>query len=140
LTWVCVAVALFAIWMLLVDTREEPQLIAGAAVAAIAAGGSELVRRQRLARVRVRGRWLLRLWRPLLAVPRDLGRLTLAALRAAMPGSRVPAGRLRALGFEPGRVGEGADPEDVGRRALLVHQLVPEEKRPRRSIDPLGLR
>jgi hypothetical protein len=152
--------------MLLVDTREEPQLVAGAVAAAIAATGSELVRRRRGVPVRLRGRWLARLWRAGVSVPADLARLTVAALRAAWPGAQVPRGRFRALDFEPGRVGdegdEEADPEDVGRyalaqlagsfspntfvigvdgerRALLVHQLVPEEKRPRRAIDPLDL-
>jgi hypothetical protein len=104
------AAVLFAFWMLLVDTREEPQLIAGVAVAALGASGSELVRRQRIAEVRVRGRWLARLWRPAASVPRDLVRLTVVAVRAAMPGTRVPSGRLRALEFEPGKVARRREP------------------------------
>lgn len=162
LAWAGVAVVLFAVWMLLVDTREVPQLIAGAVVAAIAATGSELVRRQRAAGMRLRVRWLVRLPRAAAAVPRDLARLTVAALRAALPGALAPPGRLRALEFEPGQLDDDPDPEDVGRsalaliagsfspntiaigvdrerRALLAHQLVPEEKRPQRSIDPLDL-
>ncbi|HEX6456401.1 MAG TPA: hypothetical protein VF009_07775 [Solirubrobacterales bacterium] len=157
--------ALFALWMALVDTREPPQVYAGLAVAAIATLGSELVRRQGIARTRLRARWLLRLYRPLLSVPRDLARLG-SALRVAFPNlwfgkaPRRVVGRFRALPFEPG----GGGPEDRGREALaelagsfspntfvvgldrergvlLVHQLVPEEGEPeaRRSIDPLEL-
>lgn len=162
MAWAAVAAVLFAVWMLLVDTRETPQLIAGAVAAAIAAAGSELVRRQRAAKVRLRASWLARLPRAGAAVPRDLARLTVAAVRAALPGAPAPAGRLRALEFGPGQVDEDAKPEDVGRhglaliagsfspntivigvegerRALLAHQLVPDEKQPRRSIDPLDL-
>lgn len=160
LAWAGVALVLFGVWMLLVDTRESSQLIAGAVVAALAAAGSEVVRRQNIARVRLRARWLLGLWRPLASVPRDLARLTKAAALALRPGSRPPRGRFRALPFDAG----DEDPEDRGRealaelagsfspntyvvgldperRVLLVHQLVPEEDgRAVQSIDPLGLR
>lgn len=148
--------------MLLVDTREAPQVYAGLVVAAIGATGSELVRRQRVARVRLRLRWLARAYRPLLSVPRDLVRLG-SAVAVAFPNlwfgkaPRPAAGRFRTIAFASG---EG--PEDRGREALaeiagsfspntfvvgldrergllLVHQLVPEEDRPQESIDPLEL-
>jgi len=158
-SWTAVAVALFAFWLLLIDTREAPQLFLGVAAAALGATGSELVRHQRIARVGLRWRWLPRLWRPLANVPGDLVRLSVAALRAARPGARPPAGRLRALEFDAG----GGNPADLGRaalaelagslspntyvigvdakrRLLLVHQLVPDEERPRRTIDPLEMR
>lgn len=159
MAWAGVALVLFGVWMLLVDTRESSQLVAGAVVAALAAGGSEVVRRQNVARVRVRARWLLGLWRPLASVPRDLARLAMALAPALRPGSRPPLGRFRALPFDAGT----EDPEDRGREALaelagsfspntyvvgldperrllLVHQLVPEEEgRAARSIDPLEL-
>ncbi|MGN6276272.1 MAG: Na+/H+ antiporter subunit E [Solirubrobacterales bacterium] len=161
LAWAAVAAVLFAVWMLLVDTREVPQLIAGAVVAAIGATGSELVRRNRSARMRLRAGWVARLPLAAAAVPGDLARLTAQAVRAALPGGPAPSGRLRALEFEPGRTEDG-DPGALGRsalalvagsfspntiaigvdeerRALLVHQLVPDEERPRRSIDPLDL-
>ncbi|MGN6256498.1 MAG: hypothetical protein ACTHN3_01950 [Solirubrobacterales bacterium] len=164
LAWILVAIALFALWMLLVDTHEDPQVYAGLVVAAIGATGSELVRRQRVGGARMRMRWLVRAYRPLLSVPRDLARLVLA-LRGAFPNlwfgkaPRPPVGRFRALPFDPG---SGA-PGDVGREVLaeiagsfspntyvvgldrergllLVHQLVPEEgEDARKSIDPLEL-
>jgi multisubunit Na+/H+ antiporter MnhE subunit len=153
-----VAAVLYAIWLLLVDTREEPQLLAGLAVAAIGATGSELVRRQRVADVSFRLAWLARAWRPLTSVPADLLRLARGALAALAGGSRT-AGRFRAIPFDPG----DGSPRDVGREALaeiagsfspntyvigideerrelLVHQLAPEEDEPQRSIDPLDLR
>lgn len=159
LAWAAVAAASFALWMALADTREAPQVIAGLAVAAIAATGSELVRRQRLARLRLHGRWLSGAWRPPASVPRDLWRLTAALFRAARTGAPA-GGRLRALPFRA-----ADDPEGRGREALaelagsfspntyvigldrragvlLVHQLVPEEDEAEAadSIDPLGLR
>ncbi|HET8565665.1 MAG TPA: Na+/H+ antiporter subunit E [Solirubrobacterales bacterium] len=153
--------ALFALWMALVDTREAPQVYAGLVAAAVGTLGSELVRRQGIAGTRLRGRWLLRLYRPLLSVPRDLARLAAVALAALRPGARPASGRFRALPFEPG----GGGPEDRGREALaelagslspntlvvgldreqgllLVHQLVPEEgalEQSRKAIDPLEL-
>lgn len=154
LGWAAVAAAMFALWMLLVDTREVPQLIAGAAVAALAAGGSELARRQGIARVRIRGRWLLRAWRPPASVPRDLVRLARALARPR------DTGRFRALPFAAGDDPEGRGREalaelagsfspntyvvgvDRGRGLLLVHQLVPDgqPEAAREAADPLELR
>jgi multisubunit Na+/H+ antiporter MnhE subunit len=153
LPWTCTAAVLFGFWLLLVDTHEEAQLLVGAGVAILAATISELVRRQRIVKIGVRPRWLLRLWRPVASVPRDLVRLAVAVA----PGRR-PRGRLRALPFDP----QVEDPTDNGRQALaelagsfspntivigidvepgllLVHQLVPEEEdaAAARSIDPL---
>jgi multisubunit Na+/H+ antiporter MnhE subunit len=156
LPWAATALALFAVWLLFVDTREAPQLILGVGVAIIGATGSELVRLQRIAGVRPRPLWLGRLWRPIVTVPRDLWVLLRAAVSAL--AGRPPASRFRAIRFEAG----DSDPEDrarqalaesagslspntivVGidadRRELLAHQLVPEENRPERSLDPLGL-
>lgn len=153
LPWIFTATALFGFWLLLVDTHEEAQLLVGAGVAILAATISELVRRQRIAAVRMRPAWLTRLWRPAATVPRDLVRLA-----AAVPRGRQRPGLLRALPFD----GDVEDPTDNGRQALaelagsfspntivigvdaerhllLVHQLLPEEEDPERSIDPLGV-
>lgn len=152
--------ALFALWMALVDSREAPQVYAGLIAAAIGTLGSELVRRQGIAGTRLRARRLLRLYRPALSVPRDLLRLTLAALAASRPGGRPPSGRFRALPFDAGGGPEARGREalaelagsfspntfvvglDRERGVLLVHQLVPEEGeagKARRAIDPLEL-
>jgi multisubunit Na+/H+ antiporter MnhE subunit len=159
LAWACTAGLLLAFWLFLVDTPEEPQVLAGLVVAAIGATGSELVRHQRIARARPRARWLARLWRPLASVPADLWRLGREAGRAVLPGRVASRGRFRELPFRAGH----EDPVDVARRALaeaggsfspntyvvgvdvergtiLVHQLVPREDRPADSIDPLALR
>jgi multisubunit Na+/H+ antiporter MnhE subunit len=155
--WTATATALFAVWLLLIDTLEAAQLYLGIAAAAIGATASELVRAQRIARVRPAGAWLWRLWRPLAAVPHDIGLLAAEALRAAA-GQR-PRGRFTTMRF----AAKENEPRENARRAaaelagsfspntyvigiepepgtILVHQLVPEEERAEKAIDPLGLR
>jgi hypothetical protein len=156
LPWAVTVAALFALWLFFVDTVEAPQVYAGIGVAALAATASELVRRQRIAGVRPRARWLLRAWRPIASVPGDVWRLGREVARAL--AGRPSRGRFLALPFEPG---DGA-PEDRARHALaeaagsfspntivigidgergelLAHQLVPDEGSPERSLDPLDL-
>jgi multisubunit Na+/H+ antiporter MnhE subunit len=145
-----------AVWLVLVDTTYTPELIAGAVAAALAATGTELVRRQRIARISAHPRWLVYAWRPLLRVPADVARLTLAAL-AQLIHPQASRGRFVALRFEFG----GEEPSDHGRRALaeglgsfspntyvvgidhdrdliLVHQMVPTREQAK-AIDPLEL-
>jgi len=145
-----------AVWMLLVDTPYPPELAAGAVVAALAATVVELVRRQRVAMVRVRPRWLRHAWRPVVRVPLDLVVLTRTAV-VQLVRPRARHGRFFAVPF----AGERRDPEDNARRALaealgsfapntivvgvdverglmLVHQLVPRPSA--ETIDPLELR
>jgi multisubunit Na+/H+ antiporter MnhE subunit len=154
LPWAATAAVLLGLWLLFVDTVEAAQVYVGVVVAAVAATGSELVRHQRIAGVSPRPRRLLRLWRPVASVPRDLWLLTRAA---ASIGGGAPRGRFRELPFDPGEGGsedlaryalaEGAgsfSPNtivigvDVERRTLLAHQLAPDAD-PARSIDPLEL-
>jgi multisubunit Na+/H+ antiporter MnhE subunit len=149
--------ALAAVWMLLVDNESLPELLTGAGVVSIAAVGSELVRHQRIAQVRTRPLWLLRLWKPVARVPVDVGIVTWALLRQIV--ERKPErGSLRAMRFRA----SGKDPVDNARRALaelagsmapntivigvdtrrkliLVHQLKPGGSA-ESTIDPLGLR
>jgi multisubunit Na+/H+ antiporter MnhE subunit len=147
---------LFGVWMLLVDNDTLPELLAGAGAAALAAVGSELVRAQRIAQVRVRLSWLARVWKPLARIPLDTA-MVIWALALELSGRRHRRGAFRALRFRA----PGADPEAVARRALaealgslapntfvigvdterellLVHQLVPGGDAD--TIDPLGLR
>jgi multisubunit Na+/H+ antiporter MnhE subunit len=154
--WAASCAALFALWLFFVDTTEAPQLYVGIGVAMIAATGSELVRHQRIAMVRPRARWLLRLWRPVASVPGDLWRLVRAIARGLR--GAPPDGRFREVPFDPG----DGDPEDLARQALaeaagsfapntivigvdeerrtlLAHQLLTDAEDPARSLDPLGL-
>jgi multisubunit Na+/H+ antiporter MnhE subunit len=148
---------LFGFWMLLVDIPSLPEVLLGIGATAIATAGSELVRRQRIAQVRVEPRWLPRLWRPFARVPLDTGIVTWALVRQ-LAGRRKERGRFRAMRFRAA----GGDPASTGRRALaesfgslapntfvvgvdpdreliIVHQLVPSDD-PAGAMDPLGLR
>jgi multisubunit Na+/H+ antiporter MnhE subunit len=152
-TWV----TLFAVWMLLVDSNSLPEMLVGIGASALAAAGSELVRAQRIAQVRIQPRWLRRVWRPVARVPLDVG-VVMWALVLQIAGRRKRQGAFRALRFRAA----GDDPESTARRALaeslgslspntyvigvdpdrhaiVVHQLVPRgEAEP--TLDPLGLR
>lgn len=142
-----------ALYLVLVDTLVEPELVTGAVIATVAASGATLLRAQRRIVMRPRGRWLVNLWRPVLSYPKDLWTLTRALAR---PGP--VRGKLYALGFEPGAdsgrsaarrvLGPSAGsfaPNtfvvglDAERGLLLVHQLVPSAD-PAADADPLGVR
>ena len=151
-TWVLMA----AVWLLLVDNPALPELVAGAVAAAVAATGSELVRAQRIARVRPRVRWLRFAWRPFVRLPLDV--LLVMREVARQAAQRKPRrGELRAVRFEhrsggaqenarralaealgsvaPNTIVIGVDEE---RELLLAHQLVPAGDE--RTLDPLELR
>jgi multisubunit Na+/H+ antiporter MnhE subunit len=148
---------LFVVWLLLVDTPSTPELWVGAGASAFATVGSELVRAQRIAQVRIRLRWLARAWRPIARVPLDVAAV-MWVLARRLSGRRTRRGAFRALRFRA----PGDDPEDTARRALaeafgslapntivvgvdpgrrmiIVHQLRPDGD-PEATIDPLGLR
>ncbi|MGI8903038.1 MAG: hypothetical protein ACR2IP_05140 [Solirubrobacteraceae bacterium] len=153
LAWVGWWVACAAIYLVLVDTVALAELVTGAVIAIISASGATLLRAQRRAVMRPDPRWLLALWRPLAAYPRDLVTLTRALVRR-----RPVPGRFYALVFDPGSddarsaarrvlgptAGSfapntmivGFDPE---RGLLLIHQLVPSAN-PAADADPLALR
>jgi hypothetical protein len=111
--WSLAWVAAAALYLLLIDITDLPELIVGAVAAALAATGFELTREQQLATESIRLRWLLRAYRPLLKVPSDMAALLGAALRQLVRPRRV-RGEFRAVRF--GR-GEG-EPLESGRRAL----------------------
>jgi hypothetical protein len=88
-----------ALYLLLIDITDLPELIVGAAVATLAATGFELAREQHLASERARVRWLRHAHRAVLRAPLDLAIVTLAALR--QPARRHRAlGEFRAVRFE----------------------------------------
>src|SRR5205807_1611618 len=95
--WVLAA----ALYLLLIDITDLPELIVGAGAAVLAATGLELAREQRIVGERIRWRWLLRLYRPLLRVPVDIVIVSLMALRA-VADRRARHGSFRALPFATG--------------------------------------
>lgn len=140
LTWICVA----AFWMLLVDTADLPELVAGALAATAASILSELVRRQRIGRARPTLRWLVLLPSVLASVPRHFALLARALIagQAAEPGWRtVPAGvtssgdraRVEYLGsLAPNSIVLGISDGEV-----LLHQLARSERDAKRVQDLL---
>jgi multisubunit Na+/H+ antiporter MnhE subunit len=149
LTWAL----LFGVWMLLVDNDSLPELLTGVGASALAAIGSELVRAQRIAEVRIRPRWLARAWRPFARIPLDVGILMWALLRPRRTRGQFRALRFRVAGDDPESTSRRAFAEVFGslapntyvigvdprRRVLIVHQLV-RRGDPETALDPLDLR
>jgi hypothetical protein len=107
--WLSWFAGLFVLWLLLVGTVQDVELIAGLCAAAIGATAMEVVRSQELLGFRVAWRWLRQAWKPLArVVPEFL--LLMGAL------ARRPRGSFRTLDFPVG--GERA--VDAGRRAFVV--------------------
>lgn len=151
LGWVSAA----ALYFLLIDITDLPELIVGAGAAVLAATGFELAREQGIVGESIRWSWLLRLYRPVLRVPRDIAVVSAMALLALV--RREPTlGSFRVVRFE----GNGDEPHETGRCALaeaagsvapntfvvgvdverqlmLAHQLKPTGGR--EAIDPLEL-
>jgi multisubunit Na+/H+ antiporter MnhE subunit len=147
--------ALFAFWLLLVDTVKVPELCAGAVAAALGASFMAAVRRQGIVSFRPRVRWLLA---SVTVVPRavaDLGVLVSVLARRVVLRRDVRGG-FRAVPFRHRGVGGDATARrvltklvasfapntivldvDEDRDLVLVHQLVPRAGR--RDADPLGL-
>ena len=102
-----------ALYLLLIDTVDLPELYAGAVVATLAATGFGLAREQYLAAETFHGAWLRRAWRPVALVPGDVLRVTSVAL-AQLRHPRQQHGR-----FVSARFREGEDEaHQIGRRAL----------------------
>ncbi|HYZ28065.1 MAG TPA: Na+/H+ antiporter subunit E [Thermoleophilaceae bacterium] len=156
LSWSAAWVASALLWVVLTDSVRIEEMLAGALVAALAATGFEVARRQRLAPEGIRPSLARRTWRVLVQVAPDVWRLTRAAFgqvaqrRArrgevvAIPfrqdGGAADAAARRAVAAAVGSVAPnsivvGVDP-DSG--TMLVHQLEPTRKPS--ELDPLGLR
>jgi multisubunit Na+/H+ antiporter MnhE subunit len=154
--WLLAWLASAALWMVLADSVRLAELFAGAAVAALAATGFELVRRQRVAAQALRPDLALRAWRVLPKVVPDVWRLTRAAFLQLVRREPV-RGRVVAMPF--GYAGDDVDDRAVRASAaafgsiapnsivigvdrdsgfLLVHQLEPT--RTPSDLDPLRLR
>jgi hypothetical protein len=144
-----------ALYLLLIDITDLPELIVGAGAAALAATGFELARDPRQPEA-IRLRWLGRLYRPLIKVPSDVAAVSVVAL-AQLVRRRPAVGAFRVARFE---AGEGAAHEftrhalaeslgsfapntivvgvDGERELVLVHQLHPAGDA--EAVDVLGLR
>jgi multisubunit Na+/H+ antiporter MnhE subunit len=153
--WLIAFVFSFALWMVHDDSAKLPELLAGVGVAALAATGTELVRRQRVAGIAILPRFLRRAPVLIPSAIRDCVTLTRLAFQqlarpqavrgktVALPfahGGDVPpeAGR-RALAqglgsFAPNTIVVGVDPE---RNVLIAHQLAATSKPS--DLDPLEL-
>jgi hypothetical protein len=144
-----------ALYLLLIDITDLPELIVGAGAAVLAATGLELAREQGLVGESINLRWLLRFQRPLLKAPVDIVVVSLAAFRAVVRGASQQ-GRFRAVRFSGGEDqrregGRRALAEGLGsfapntvvagvdeqRGLVLAHQLRPRGGR--EAIDPLEL-
>lgn len=146
-------IALFALWMLLVDSADEPNMITGAVSSVLAAALATRVWSMR--RVHARPRiWMLRFaYRPLAALVSDSARVTWALFKHAVlrrpSGGRFRAVRYRAVSDASEDVARRILTEwaasvgpnryvigiDTGRRLLLIHELA----RTPAPLDPLEL-
>ncbi|HTU84253.1 MAG TPA: hypothetical protein VMF57_01690 [Solirubrobacteraceae bacterium] len=146
-------VAFFAVYLLLVDTVQTPELITGAVAAALATALATLVGNFRSVEVMVRPSMLRYAYRPFIALVTDSGRaawalVQLLVLRRPVRG-RVRVARYTATGdgdeaaarrvltewggsLGANRYVIGIDPE---RELLIVHELVPTQT----PLDPLEL-
>lgn len=147
------SIGLFGLWMVLVDTTVEPEILTGVATAGITAILGEVVASSRVQRARFsavmlrhlhRSLWLLvtdslrvsrALTARLLLRPEPLGRFRAARYGATSAGSEDRARRIltewgASLGAN--RIAIGIDC-DSG--YLLVHELVPSSG----ALDPLAL-
>ena len=114
LAWALGWVGAGALYLLLIDITDLPELIVGAGVAVVAASGFELARARDPAGQRARLRWALTLHRALLRVPWDVVAVSLVAIRQLVR-PRATVGTFRTMSFRA-----GGEPESVqrGRRAL----------------------
>jgi hypothetical protein len=144
-----------ALYLLLIDTTDLPELIVGAGAAVLAATGLELAREQGLVGESVHLRWLLRFHKPLMKVAMDMALVSATALRALLD-REAAQGRFRAVpftasedqqhesgrralaealgSFAPNTVVAGIDEE---RGLILAHQLW--QRGGREAVDPMEL-
>jgi hypothetical protein len=144
-----------ALYLLLIDLTDLPELIVGAGAAVLAATAMELAREQGVVDESFRLVWLRRLYRPLLKVPGDIVLVSLAALRQLVRHD-THVGTFRAVRFarvedQQLETGQAALAEATGsfapntfivgidreRELILAHQL--RRTGGREAIDLLDL-
>jgi hypothetical protein len=103
-----------ALYLLLIDITDLPELIVGAGAAVIAATGFELAREQRtVGGLRAHLRWVKRVHRPLVNVPSDIAAVSVLAVRQLFRPRGVN-GVFRTVPFRC----RDEDGLETGRRAL----------------------
>src|SRR5947209_3901781 len=107
------ALAMFALWMLLVDNTHEPELVTGAVAAGVTAILGEFVFSASTEHVRFAPRMLRHAHRPFLLLVTDTARITRVLLTRLLSGRETP-GRFRAVRYRA----VTASDEDCGRRIL----------------------
>lgn len=112
--WAIAWIFAYAVWLIHDDSIKPPELLAGVLVATLAATGTELVRRQRVAGIAPRLRFLRLAWRLVPSAARDSVALTRAAI-AQLFRPQPSRGRTVALPFQHGG---DEDAEHNARRAL----------------------
>ncbi len=155
-TWSFGVVLAGALYLLLIDTLDSPELYAGAVVVAIGALAFDAAREQGFAEARPSIGWLPRLPAALVRIPADVGRLALS-LAEQLGRPRARRGELRALPFVAGAADDARDAArralaeaagslapntivigvDADRDLMLVHQL--RRSGGAETVDPLGL-
>jgi multisubunit Na+/H+ antiporter MnhE subunit len=114
--WLAWWVFLFAVWMALVATNARAEILAGIAVAAIAATGAEVVRRSRVVQLHPWGLLPRKPWWLPGAVVKETWQLTVLLSRQL----RVPQdnlGAFRGIAFD---AGPDNDPRAAARRAAYT--------------------
>jgi hypothetical protein len=102
-----------ALYLLLIDTVDLPELYAGAGAAVLSALAFEAAREQGFTEATLRPGWLLRTPRPLARIPGDIARVSVA-LAGQLLSPRRSRGVLRAVPFS----GTSDSTLDTGRRVL----------------------
>jgi multisubunit Na+/H+ antiporter MnhE subunit len=143
-----------AFYLVLIDTRDLPELYALVVVALISGIVFAVARDHESTEASVSAGWLLRAWRPVVRVPLDVA-LVSRQLVAQLISPRASRGELRAVPFRAGEdahgLGRTALTESLGsftpntivigvdaeRDLLLVHQLRRHGERD--ELDVLGL-
>ncbi len=108
-------------YLVLIDTTRLPELYAMAGIVLLAAIAFAASLDQGLTEAAIRGRWLLRAYRPVLQVPAHVVLLTLEVADQLLR-RRPSRGGFRAVAFAAGQ-----EPTDIGRRALseILGSLAP---------------
>lgn len=102
-----------ALYMLLIDITDLPELIVAIGACLLAAGGFQLAREQEIGGLACKVRWLTRLYKPVAKVPSDVLAVSWAAVDQLLHRKAV-RGEFRAVAFRGGE----QEQLETGKRAL----------------------